>query len=190
MHKTLKSSVVQRHHMVRSVKVKFEQGCAYLCCTIFMKSTQEAQAGSACKWIRTLVKPTWNQNYIYFFNACSYCNLSPCPNRQTVSYHAFEHRFYSLKRDEKHPWDVSMKLKAAFLLKIHWCILFQKNKNKKVFIIFNQNVITCSTSETTLLFGWLHASLLLQPFSSQLYNNHFSQYDLFQIHKILSYNFF
>lgn len=154
-----------------------------------MKNTQEAQIG-------TLVKQTRDENltflyFNYFFNArsYSYCSLSPILiSRQSVIMRL--NRFYSLKRHEKHPWDVSIKLKLALLWMIYWCILFQR-KRKKLFIIFNQNVIVYLLHlwnnppfwlSSRIPFAWI----LPLPFTwLQSCNNHFSQYNLFQIDIIL-----
>lgn len=99
----------------------------FFLCVCVMKNTQEAQIG-------TLVKQTRDENltflyFNYFFNArsYSYCSLSPILiSRQSVIMRL--NRFYSLKRHEKHPWDVSIKLKLALLWMIYWCILFQRKK--------------------------------------------------------------
>lgn len=125
LHKTLKSSVVQRHHMVSLSKT--------VLLLYYFYEKHPRGSGWQCLQKNRDTHKTNMKIMFTFLIACSYCNLSPCLNRQTVSYHAFEHRFYSLKRDEKHPWDVSMKLKVAFLWKIYWYILFQKKKKMCLF---------------------------------------------------------
>lgn len=71
-----------------------------------------------------------------------------------------KHLFYDIKRDEKQPWNVSMKWKAWHIVNDLLMHIIPKGKN--VFIIINQNVIICSASETIF---WLTSRI---PFTATL----------------------